>query len=134
MPEHLPEYPPMEHGDFDYAMMHSSHMMHHGPLVKTIQDCEAICEHMTTMLKAKHDIRMRVAQLQLLRDCADICGLTAKYIARNSIFSKGIAHSCAHICEVCGRECARFADPESQHCARVCLNCARECRAFVMMA
>lgn len=102
-------------------------------LVKVIQDCEATCEHMTTHLKKRSDVHMRTRQLILLRDCADICGLTAKYVARDSIFARQCAVLCACVCEVCGAECARFPDRESQHCAMVCMHCARECRAFASM-
>ena len=103
-------------------------------LVKVIQDCEATCEHMTTHLKKLQDCRMRIRQAMLLQDCADICGLTAKFVARGSMFVKQIAELCACICEVCGVECARFSDQRSQNCARVCMHCARECRAFAGMA
>lgn len=105
----------------------------HAGVLKTVQDCEAMCEHMTTFLKGKPNVHTRIRQLNLLRDCADICGLTAKYIARNSIFAKHIAHLCAGICEVCGNECLRFPDPESQQCGHICLNCAMACRTFAMM-
>lgn len=112
----------------------TSHKPMHERLVNVIQDCEAVCEHMTTHLKRRPDVQMRTRQLMLLRDCADICGLTAKYVARNSAFARHAAHLCAMICEACGAECARFPDPESQNCAQVCMNCARECRAFAGMA
>jgi hypothetical protein len=113
--------------------MGGMHMMHqHESLINTIQHCEMTCEHMTMMLKHKADINARVKQLSLLHDCADICTLTAKYISRMSSFSKATANLCAQICEVCGNECARFADAESQHCAQVCHHCARECRNFAM--
>ncbi len=117
--------------------MYRNNMKHndmHEKLLNTIQDCEAICEEMTTMLKRKSDGYMRVMQLQLLRDCADICGLTAKYIARYSVFSKCTANLCGYICEVCGSECAKFNDVESQHCARVCMSCGKMCREFAMMS
>ena len=78
------------------------------------------------------DLHLRHRQLQLLRDCADVCTLTAKYLARHSSFSKSIAGLCAIICEACGNECARFTDQESQKCAQICLHCAMECRAFAM--
>jgi hypothetical protein len=129
MPDDFADYSPMYPGVFDYGYPYS-HRIHHEHLVKTIQDCEAVCEHMTTLLKRRPDVQMRLRQLQLLRDCADICGLTAKYIARNSMFARPAANLCASICEACGAECARFPDAESQNCARVCMNCARECRAF----
>ncbi|WP_053956435.1 four-helix bundle copper-binding protein [Inediibacterium massiliense] len=116
--------------NFVYNNLHSPC----SPLLMTVQNCEANYEHMTTFLKCKKDVQSRVIQLQLLRDCADICTLMAKYLARNSVFSKCLANLCAYICEVCGTECSKFPDPESQHCAQICFHCARECRAFAMMA
>lgn len=108
------------------------HMMHpYEDLIHTIQHCEITCEHMTKMIKQKHD-DMRVRQLSFLHDCADICTLTAKFLGRMSYFSKVIAHSCALICKTCGDECAKFPDAESQHCAKVCHHCAKECAAFAM--
>lgn len=103
-------------------------------LVKTIQDCEATCEHMTNHLKKLSDFQMRVMQAMLLRDCSDICGLTAKYVARGAIFARQAASLCACICEACGTECSRFPDQMSQNCARVCMHCARECAAFAGMS
>lgn len=100
------------------------------PIIHSLHHCETTCEHMTTFLKMRPDAQTRARQLQLLRDCADICSLTAKYIARHSTFAKSSATLCATICEVCGNECLRFPDTESQNCGQICLACARECRAF----
>jgi len=106
--------------------------MHHD-LLMTIQHCEAVCEHMTTLVRSFPDLHRRIAQMQLLRDCADICSLTAKFVARESGFARHAAHLCALICEACANECLRFPDQHSQHCAQVCLHCAQQCRAFAMM-
>jgi hypothetical protein len=105
----------------------------HMGVVKTVQDCEVVCEQMTTILKSKPDVQNRIRQLMLLRDCADICALTAKYIARRSPFAKHMAGLCATVCQVCGTECSRFPDAESQHCAQVCWHCAQVCQSFAMM-
>lgn len=105
--------------------------MHNTNPLKTVQDCESMCEHMIThLIMHSQDLHIRQGQLQLLRDCADICTLTAKYIARHSSFRKTLALTCANICESCGYECSRFPDKESQQCAHVCLHCAMECREF----
>lgn len=133
MPDMYADYSMMYPMGFDYGLP-SSHQVQHEALVRVIQDCEAVCEDMTTYVKRTPDFQMRVRQAQLLRDCADICGLTAKYAARNSMFARHVAHLCAMICEACGTECARFPDQMSQHCAQVCMNCARECRTFAGMA
>ncbi|MDF2819843.1 MAG: ferredoxin [Clostridiales bacterium] len=108
-------------------------MMHmHDALVMSIQDCEATCEHMTHHLKMMaEDDNFRVTQSILLRDCADICNISARYIVRNSMFSVNIAILCAQICILCGNECAKYDDELSQNCAEVCYNCAEHCREFI---
>lgn len=102
---------------------------HYARVLRVVQDCEAVCENTATAVLCKCD-KSRVMQLYLLRDCADICTLTAKYIARCSMYARTLARLCADICEACGNHCLKHPDPESQYCGRVCLDCAKECRAF----
>lgn len=130
MPKHLSEHME-ENMEFNYDSVLPGYD-YHSNLVMTINHCEATCENMITMVNGFHDCDDRVKQVRLLRDCADICTLTAKFIARNSIFARQIANLCAYICQMCGKECLRFKDSESQNCGRVCLNCARECQIFAM--
>lgn len=109
------------------------HMMMAFPnVLRTVQDCEATCEHMVSMLLAYPDVQARTMQIQFLRDSPEICATMAAFIARRSAFAKSAANLCAYICEVCGKECAKFSDQESQRCSRICLNCAQECHAFAM--
>lgn len=109
-----------------------SHMSHH-KILGTIQHCEAICEFTEYSIKMEGSSH-RGEQLRLLRDCADICTLTAKYIARCSPFAKSIAALCAQICEICGTHCLQHPDELSQRCGQIYLHCAQECRAFAMGA
>jgi len=81
------------------------HMPMHMDLIETLNECEATCEHMVTHLLMHTDPKRRMVQIQYLRDCADICTLTSKYIARMSVFSKWAANICASICEMCANEC-----------------------------
>lgn len=119
----------MEQDQMMPAMQGEGHYMNRR-LVKTIQECEATCEHMTAHIKRQQDFQRRVNQAVLLRDCADVCGFTAKLVSRGSVFARQAADLCSDICERCGQECARFPDQMSQNCARICMHCARECRAF----
>lgn len=105
----------------------------HPKLLKTLQECGAVCDNMTTMVLTKPDLQFRTNQLQLLRDCANICDTTENFVARNSPFAKTIADECAYICETCGTECSRFPDMESQRCAQICFKCVDECRQYTMM-
>ncbi|SFG15755.1 hypothetical protein SAMN05660649_00913 [Desulfotomaculum arcticum] len=105
----------------------------HERVLNVVQHCEAVCENTFTAVLGMCD-QARATQLQYLRDCADICTLTAKYIARCSMFARSLAALCAQVCEVCGEHCLRMPDPQSQFCGRVCMDCARECRAFAGMS
>ncbi|MGO4886549.1 four-helix bundle copper-binding protein [Anaerobacillus sp. MEB173] len=80
------------------------------------------------------DAGHRKEQLRLLRDCADICTLTAKFVSRCSPFAKSLAALCGQICEICGNHCLHHPDPQSQTCGQICLHCAQECRVFAMGA
>ncbi|ETT40473.1 hypothetical protein M2277_005755 [Paenibacillus sp. LBL] len=111
------------------TMKHHTAMMF-PRVLKIVQECGAMCEHMVSHFLCMPDARSRIHQIQLLRDCATICETLSCYIARRSVFAKAAANLCAYICEACGNECAKFADQESQMCSRMCLKCAQECRTF----
>lgn len=117
----------MNHDDMSFAPDNIHYM--NEDFVMTVQDCEAVCEHMS-----HHIMRMRmedrVSQAILLRECADICGLTAKFAAREAIYARHLAALCADICQACGTECLSHSDDMSQQCGTICLNCAKHCRAF----
>ncbi|MEQ6375957.1 four-helix bundle copper-binding protein [Bacillaceae bacterium S4-13-58] len=117
-----------------YEHYHGDQFMPHDHLSEgllgTVQDCAATCEHMIGMLHKSKDMYGRGIQLSHLRDCADMCELMSRYLARNSQLSKSLAKYCAYVCEVCGNTCRQFPDPESQRCAQTCFHCAKECNEF----
>lgn len=103
-------------------------------LLQMVQHCEATCENTEFAVLQMCGAANRTEQLRLLRDCADICTLMAKYLARCSHFSRNLAALCAHICEICGNHCLQHPDEVSQRCGQTCLHCAQQCRAFAMGA
>lgn len=107
---------------------HSAQM--YSTTMKSLQDCALMCEHMTLRVYEMPDAGTRKMQLHLLRDCADICELCMKYMARHSGFSKSLCHFCAYVCDTCGNECLSHADQESKMCGQMCLKCAEDCRNF----
>ncbi|SFL58827.1 hypothetical protein SAMN04487943_102342 [Gracilibacillus orientalis] len=113
--------------------MEQSHMSHY-EVLEAVQHCEATCEYTEHSILQMEGSSHRSEQLSLLRDCADICTLTAKYLARCSYFAKSIASLCAQICEVCGNHCLRHPDEISQRCGQICLHCAQVCQKFAMSA
>ena len=119
---------------YHQEMMPESGHVPSSRLVDVIQDCEAICEYTGDAILRSQYAPQRREQLSLLKDCADICTLTAKYVARCSEFAMSTAALCAEICEICGNHCLMHPDELSQRCGQICLHCARECRAFAMAA
>ena len=62
------------------------------------------------------------------RDVADLATLHARFMARDSQWSDGLAKLCADACETCAETCRGF---DAEHCkeaARVLAECARSCR------
>jgi hypothetical protein len=103
---------------------------HHYGLLNTVQDCAAVCEQMTAMLHKSQDVHARGVQLQMLRDCADICHVMVRYLSRESVLAKSLAQYCAYVCEYCASTCLQFPDHESQRGGHICLGCAKECKEF----
>jgi hypothetical protein len=112
-------------------MLQSQMVMSTGTL-RMLQDCSSMCNKMCDVLLNRQDVHQRRHQLKLLADCASICELCAKFVAGNSLLMKSICEYCAYVCEVCGNECLKHPDQESQMCGQMCLNCARECRSLAM--
>lgn len=109
---------------------HLSHERIHERVLSTLQNCEATCEYTISAILQMEDLRTRGQQLKLLHDCADICTLTAKCIARHSGYAKSLALLCAQVCEDCGNHCLHHPDALSQRCGQICLHCAQECKAY----
>lgn len=93
-------------------------------------DCAAECEHCATACLQEPDAAARSRCVQLLRDCADACVLSAQYMSRGSTFAAAICGLCANVCDACATECGRFQDEHCQKCAAACRKCAEECRAM----
>jgi hypothetical protein len=100
-------------------------------LLKTLNDCESMCEKVYANIRKLPDFNLRARQNTLLRECADMCNLTKKLIAHNSEHAKQAADLCSVICRHCGFECAKFSDNDSQQCSRVCIYCAQQCANYV---
>lgn len=127
--ENMPMQEGMEMSAPEMMMGH----MNNERILNALQKCEETCEHMVTHILRHTDMQGRSKQVELLRDCADMCTFTGKYIARHSDFSKYTANLCAYVCSVCGNECLRFRDEMSQRCGRICHDCVRECKEFANM-
>ena len=98
-------------------------------LLAALYACISACEHCATACLGEADVKMMVRCIALDRDCADICALTARLIARGSEHGQHLLRECAEICKLCGDECEKHA-AHIDHCRA----CAAACRAGMKVA
>ncbi len=97
--------------------------------IQLCQDCHATCIQMIS-----HGLKLGGRQaapdhIRLLMDCAQICTMTADYMARESLLHDRMCRLCSEICRLCAESCKRVAgdDLSVTQCAELCLRCAESC-------
>jgi hypothetical protein len=89
------------------------------------------CENCATSCLQEQDVKMMAKCIQLDRDCADICLLTARLLARSSEHGEHLMRECIEICEKCAAECEKYNMDHCQQCAQACQSCAEECKKMI---
>jgi hypothetical protein len=97
-------------------------------LLEALGKCAAACNHCATACLNEEDVHMLNRCIRLDLDCADICRLTAAFVARGSEHANHLLKECAEICEACAEECEKHAHMEHcRLCAEACHHCADAC-------
>lgn len=100
------------------------------PLLDALNACIAACEHCATACLHEDNVKMMARCVLLDRDCADVCALTARLVARGSEHAAHLLKECAEICKACADECEEHG-AHSEHCracAEACRRCEQACR------
>lgn len=100
-------------------------------LLQSLNACVAACEHCASACLQEPDVKMMARCIALDRDCADICALTARLVARGSMLASQLLNACAEACRLCGAECAEHDIGHCQACAEACRRCANACQQAV---
>lgn len=98
-------------------------------LLKALSDCAAECNHCFTACLEEENVKMMARCIKLDRDCADICNLTASFLARGSEHAGHLLQECADICNACAEECNKHDHDHCKKCAEACRACATACEA-----
>lgn len=104
-------------------MMHISHQS----IVSELNDCSNECNHCFNDFLNVSDINMLSHCIELTRECADFCQMTASLLSRNSVHAYDVMLLCGKICESCAEECEKHQIDQCKHCANVCRTCAESC-------
>ena len=89
--------------------------------------CAMACENCASACLREPDVAMMAECIRLDRDCADVCVLTARWLARESDSARELLQMCAKVCKACAAECAQHKAAHCQECAQACTHCAEEC-------
>lgn len=110
-------------------------MMDREKMLRCIEDClqcAGICAHCSD-----HCLRMGGAHASpdhqgIMRDCAEICAVSASFMARRSRHAEHVCRECADVCRECAQSCERLAEGDSvmTRCAQLCWRCAVSCEAM----
>lgn len=104
--------------------------MNSDAVLRTIEECIAACNACFAACLEEEDISMMRGCIRLDRECAELCGLLAAAVARNSENVSVYAEAAAKLCEACGNECDRHDHDHCKRCAKACFACLEICKTL----
>ena len=96
-------------------------------LISQLNNCAIECNHCYNECLNESDVNMMLRCIELDRDCADICQLTASMLSRGSELSRQMLEVCAEVCKECADECAKHSHEHCKMCEETCRKCAEAC-------
>ena len=99
--------------------------------IEACTECAQACTVCADACLSEADPTHLVQCIRLDLDCAEICELTARLLARPSHRDaptlRLMLQTCSQICRACGDECTEHAETEKlEHC-RICADACRRC-------
>ena len=89
-------------------------------LLDTLMKCIAACETCGDKCLDEDNVAEMADCIRTDRACADACGITARFVSRNSKYAKEYLDLCRAICEDCEAECDMHDHKHCKVCAKVC--------------
>ncbi|MBP0600648.1 hypothetical protein J8I26_21220 [Herbaspirillum sp. LeCh32-8] len=94
--------------------------------------CHEVCRKIAFDVSAGAGQGMRLDDVRLLFECAELCQLSANWQLSGSQYCRQICAVCAQLCRECESRCAGKMNMEE--CEYVCRRCAESCEAMAAMA
>jgi hypothetical protein len=97
-------------------------------LIDSLAKCAAACNHCISACLGQKDVNRLKNCINVNIDCAELCGLTAGFMTRNSAHAGHLILECVETCNQCASECEKNSHLlHCKECAVVCRECAIEC-------
>lgn len=103
----------------------------HQEFISTIAQCLSACEHCASACLKEDNVQKMTPCIRMNWDCADICGISIKFLSRESKNVSMIIGVCADICADCAEVCAKYDHDHCKECAEACKKCAEKCRDYL---
>lgn len=105
--------------------------------IDAARDCAVICQACASSCLSEADPAEMATCIRDDLDCADLCDVTAKHLARLNRSDKQLTLSILAACIEACVECAGSCEPHGDHhehcrlCAEACRRCETACQALV---
>lgn len=89
--------------------------------MKDCMEAHISCVELERRAREMDDLRVDASFLRTVRECAEMCRLTAEAALHDSDSRSALAKACVEVSRRCAEDCARFqGNVEMQRCADVC--------------
>lgn len=97
--------------------------------IQLCQDCHARCIQLISHCLAVGGRHATPTHIRLLMDCAQLCTVTADFMARDSALHDRTCTVCAELCRRCAENCDQVSGEDQlvKQCAELCRRCAESC-------
>ncbi len=99
--------------------------------IATCLKCAAICNYCATACLEQDDANQMARGIQLSRECAYICNVTAQVMSMGGMSIQSMCEICEVVCNACNEECFKFNKEHCAECADICRRVAIECRSVI---
>lgn len=99
-------------------------------VIQQLNACAVVCNTCYDACLEDKEISVLSRCIELTRECADICQVTASAYVRDSENIDKYLRLCAELSEICAEECERHDNEQCTKCAKVCRRCAEMCFAL----
>ncbi len=95
--------------------------------IQACNACAIACETCATACLKEPDVQHMADCISCDIECADLCRLAVRLMARDSPLVDEICRLCAITCQACAQACSPHPHDHCQQCAQTCQRCVVEC-------
>jgi len=100
-------------------------------LVDSLEKCDAACNNCAISSLDEDDRKPMSDCIKLSLECADVCHLALRLLARDSTHAVSTVKLCMTICGECATECEKFEYDQCRLSARACRRSEKQCSIYL---